>query len=106
MDLFSGTGAALVAGLIQGSRFKKYYAVDLAPLAMARMIITAGWAITHFPFQVSSDTFINMFDYLDVTQLTSDIIMKLGVTVITSGSPCQGFSRGQLDPAKAGLRHP
>ena len=106
LDMFAGTAAVLIAGLLCGKKIARYYYCDNEPSSMARAIITMEWAMAKFPFQVDHHTFMCMFDMTDVRSITYEHIWDRYVTTATTGSPCHGYSRAQRDPRRRGRLHP
>ena len=106
LDVFAGSGASLVAALMQGVAVAKYYWVDVDINAMLVVLEVVRWALEAHADLVGTDTFVNMFRVLDVRGLTADEIRWMGPTTVIGGSPCQGFSTAQQDASRAGLLHP
>ena len=106
LDVFAGSGASLVAALMQGVAVAKYYWVYVDINAMLVVLEVVRWALEAHADLVGTDTFANMFRVLDVRGLTADEIRWMGPTTVIGGSPCQGFSTAQQDASRAGLLHP
>ena len=99
LDGFAGTMAVLIAGLLRGKKFARYFFVDNNPKAMARAILTMEWCMSHFPFQVDRETFGEMFDHMDIRDWTWDLVVFHKPSIVATGSPCPGFSRAQRHAA-------
>lgn len=108
MDTFAGSAAMLVAALEEGVVVQSYYWVDNDPWAMLTAMWTVLWALSEERFEgkINKATVARMFTYLDVRDVDSNVLAGIQPTVVSAGSPCQGFSEAQQDAARMGLAHP